>query len=313
MTFNSIIDKIDVIDTDKNYWFVRTDSGEYYQNYLEGGFIAIGWNYITIQDLKELDGTEHKVRNKIALMENLDIVNSSKDKGKVTTILNKLRAFRNLNVGDIIIIPNENSQRLAFGFVEDNQIFTNVKDIDCSFVKRKKIKWVEEKDINELDKIFYQIRISRHTISSVKIHEAYIDRVIKTLFFKNNYSHYVFDLQTNEDINFKVLLQLINNIQTLTEKLNTHFQLGENLDDSSIKLNLQSRGKIEFKFLNGKSLILLAILLGPMNLNKGTSNINSSDLQKLEDFKKIHKTEIQETQNALQKLEVDRDKINSIY
>jgi restriction system protein len=313
MEFNSIVQSVDRIESSKNYWFVRTDNGHYYQDYYEHDFIAIGWNYITIQDLQSISGSAFDIRQKIAQSEGLDIVNSARDKGKATAIFNKLKAFKNLNRGDIIVIPSENSQRLAFGFVEDNQIFTNVDDLNCSFVKRRRINWVEEKDIDELDKIFYQIRISRHTISSIKPYEAYIDKVVKTLFIKNDYSHYVLDLQTDEDINFNTLLQLVNNIRLLTEELNNDFNLGESLDQNAIKLNLQSSGKIEFKFLNGKSLILLATLLGPMTLNSGLKNIAQNEEQQLENFRQVHQNKIEKIEEALQELEVDRDKINSIY
>jgi restriction system protein len=313
MEFNSIVQSVDRIESSKNYWFVRTDNGHYYQDYYEHDFIAIGWNYITIQDLQSISGSAFDIRQKIAQSEGLDIVNSARDKGKATAIFNKLKAFKNLNRGDIIVIPSENSQRLAFGFVEDNQIFTNVDDLNCSFVKRRRINWVEEKDIDELDKIFYQIRISRHTISSIKPYETYIDKVVKTLFIKNDYSHYVLDLQTDEDINFNTLLQLVNNIRLLTEELNNDFNLGESLDQNAIKLNLQSSGKIEFKFLNGKSLILLATLLGPMTLNSVLKNIAQNEEQQLENFRQVHQNKIEKIEEALQELEVDRDKINSIY
>ena len=192
-------------------------------------------------------------------------------------------------------------------------IFTNTNDPNCPFVKRRRIHWVEERDIDQLDKIFYQIRISRHTISNLSSYDAYIDKIVKTLFLKNGFSHYVLDLQTDDDINFNTLLKLINNIRELTQELNTEFNLQEDLDANSIKLNLQSRGKIEFKFLSGKSLILLATLLGPMTLNTTLTDVSQTDQQVLENFRQVHSEQIESIENALEELEVDRDKINSIY
>lgn len=312
MEFNSIIQQVDIIDNEKNYWFVRTDGGEYFETYYENGFIAIGWNYISIEDLGNLVGLAFDVRQKIAHNEGLNL-NQSLDKGKITTIFNKLKAFKELRRGDLVIIPSENSQRLAFGFIADNQIYTNPDDPICPFVKRRRVHWVENMDIDELDKIFFQIRISRHTISSINGYESYIDKVVKTLFLKNGYSHYVLDLKTNEDINFNTLLKLVNNIRFLTQELNNIYNLGEDLDENAIKLNLQSRGKIEFKFLNGKSLILLATLLGPMTLNNGLADVSREDRIKLEQFREVHRAEIELIEIALDELEVDRDKINSIY
>jgi hypothetical protein len=312
MEFKSIVQQVDTIDSGKNYWFVRTDNGDYFQTYYENNFIAIGWNYITIEDLRSLVGSAFDVRQKIAQREGLDI-NNQIDKGKITTIFNKLKAFKELRRGDLVVIPSANSQRLAFGFIADNQIYTNPEDPNCPFVKRRRVHWVENKDIDELDKIFYQIRISRHTISSINSYDTYIDKVVKTLFLKNGFSHYVLDLKTNEDINFNTLLKLIANIRAITYELNNEFNLGENLDENSIKLNLQSSGKIEFKFLNGKSLILLATLLGPLSMQNSIQDVSQNEVQMLEDFKKIHREEIENIENALEELEVDREKINSIY
>lgn len=315
MNFQSIVNKVEEIDVQKRYWFVRTDNGQYFQHYYDNGFIAIGWNYITINDLQQSSQAGTEIKLKVAQHSGLDIGNNAIDKRKATSIYNKLRAFRELRTGDLIIIPSHSSQRLAFGYIVDNILYSNIDDPECDFYKRRKVNWIENKDIDELDKIFYQIRVSRHTISSVKKYESYIDKVVQTLFMKDGYSHYVMDLATNDDINFKTLLELINRINEITEKLNDDFHLGEDLNNNSIKLNLQSPGKIEFKFLNGKSLILLATLLGPLSLGPVAplGGINDAEIQQLENFKQVNQQSLQDIESALEELEVDRDKINSIY
>jgi hypothetical protein len=54
-------------------------------------------------------------------------------------------------------------------------------------------------------------------------------------------------------------------------------------------------------------------LLGPMTLNSGLKNIAQNEEQQLENFRQVHQNKIEKIEEALQELEVDRDKINSIY
>ena len=312
MTFENIVEKVDKVDSEKNYWFVRTDNGEFFQHYYEKNIIAIGWDYITVEDLQQVTPGAFGLKQKIAQHENLDIVKNSTDKSKATTIANKLLAFYKLKKGDVVVIPSENSSILAFGIVADNKTFTYYDDPNCPFAKRRRIRWIDKRHIEELDNIFYQVKINRHSISSIKNFESYIDKVLNTLFIKNGYSHFVLDIKTQDDVNFNSLLDLVNNVRELTEKLNEQFNLGEDLDKNSIKLNLQSPGKIEFKFLDGKSLILLAFLLGPLTANDNLENVSKEEVDKLIEFKEINRESIEEIEDAFEELKIDQEKINSI-
>ena len=120
------------------------------------------------------------------------------------------------------------------------------------------------------------------------------------------------DIKTQEDVNFNSLLELVNNVRELTRKLNEDFNLGEDLDKNSIKLNLQSPGKIEFKFLDGKSLILLAFLLGPITANENLDNVSQDEIDRLIEFKEVNKESIEDIEKAMEELEIDQEKINSI-
>ncbi|QXP60596.1 hypothetical protein [Olleya sp. HaHaR_3_96] len=312
MDFNDILDQVNEIAPEKGYWFVRTDGGAYFEHFYEKKIIAIGWDYINMHDISTLVSNEFDIKMKIAQKEGLDSENS-KDKGKITSIYNKIKAFKELRRNDFVIIPSDGSSRLAFGVVADDNVFTDIVDPDCSFHKRRKINWLENKDVDDLDSIFYQVKINRHSISSIKSYQSYIDKVVSTLFLKNGFSHYVLDIGTREDVHIKTLLDLINNITELTEKLNSEFQLGEDIDASSIKLNLQSPGKIEFKFLNGKSLILLAALLGPLSLGSDSiDGVDESTTDALIEFKRVNTESLDKIDQAIDELEIDRQKINSI-
>ena len=262
--FENLTERFDNLELDKNYWFIRTSKGRNFEAFTNGGFIGIGWNYITAQDLRER--TEAEIRVKIALNERnsrgeLYDSASTKGKTKITSIYNKIRKFEALQEGDLIVIPSRNSEFLSFGFVADSEIYNDFVDLDCDFYKRRRINWIVTKSLFELDPIFYKIIFSMHAISGLNGYASYIDKVVSHIFVKGDRSHLVMDIRTQEDINMDALTGLMASMKELTAEINSEFQLGEDLSNSSVKLNVQSPGAIEFIYNQGRSILIGAILL----------------------------------------------------
>ncbi|PTQ92405.1 hypothetical protein C8P68_1125 [Mucilaginibacter yixingensis] len=310
MIFEELINHVNNLQADKQYWFVRTDSGLYFDTYTKHDFIGIGWNQITVEDLHKR--SEVEIKTKIAQSEGYDL-GITKGKGKVSAIYNKLKRFDSLAKGDIVIIPSASSSRYAFGVIEDSTIYVDSKETnDCSYHKRRKVKWLAIKQVSSLDPVFYQIKVSRHAISNIKRFEKYIDNVTDHLYIKEGYGHFVLDIKTQDDINVKALLTLIESLQELAKQINIEFNLNENIDSSSIRLNLQSPGKIEFKLHSGKTLIILAAVLSiASGCTLNSDQISTADNHKLEKFVTIHQDTIQQAEQGIDELKVDRDKINA--
>jgi restriction system protein len=307
MIINELVKKVSEISSGVDYWFVRTDYGKYFETFYNNGFIAIGWNEVTLEELKSGNLNE-QLRSKIINIEKLD-PSKSTTKGRVTTTINKLNNFVNLKKGDVIIIPSRNSSRYAFGVVSSGKvIIDNNKTNDCDFYKRKEVNWITIKNINDLDPNFYRMRITQHTISKVGDYSDYIDNVIKKLYIKNDNTHFVLDIKTQKDINLTSLVSLIDNIQLLVNEINSSFNLDEQIEKSSIRLNLQSPGQIEFKVPVGKSLITLATILSLTCCNNEHQEIKSVELN---NFVNTHIDTIEKINNSMNELEVDKEKINS--
>ena len=66
--FENIYHQLPSVDSSKDYWFVRAQKGQFYKSFQTGGYIAIGWNYITLDDLKNLD--EDAIKGKIKEFDN---------------------------------------------------------------------------------------------------------------------------------------------------------------------------------------------------------------------------------------------------
>lgn len=259
MNVTEILDRVENFSSYRDYWFIRTDYGKHFDVFYEGGYIAIGWDYLTLDELKTKSKSE--IKEKIAQNENLD-VSLSRNKSKVTAIYNKINTFLNLKKGDIVVVPSRNSSRLAFGEVIDSSSYEATEALEIgNYFKRRKIKWIDLKGIHNLDPIFFQLKINQHSISKIDRYAPYIDKIIGNLFIKGERTHYILNFEKEDDINFRELNELMVNIDELLIIINTRLSFDENLEDFYVKINLQSPGTMELIKTAGKSLAVLAYLL----------------------------------------------------
>lgn len=255
MNIEEIIDRVDNVNSRSDYWFIRTDHGRLFDDFYEGGYVAIGWDYITQSDLRKQDFD--KIRRNLAINENIDLSTTS-GKGQATAIYNKLQNFINLKKDDIVIVPSRNSDRLAFGRIIDESSYDEVNA--KSFIKRRRVHWLKIRQMQDLNPIFYQVKSNHHTISTVNGYSKFIDREIGNLFKKGENTHYVLNVLKEDDINFNELKSLIDNIDALLININSTLGFDENYDNFYVKINLQSKGSLEL-IKKGKSLAILAYLL----------------------------------------------------
>lgn len=265
MTIQEILNKVDNIETKTEYWFVRTNYGEHFDQFTKGNYIAIGWDYFTLNELE--NNNEAYIRNKIAIHGKFD-VNNSKDKIKITSAYHKIKIFLNLKKGDVIVVPSKNSDRLAFGKVVDDKAYEVEEEISLgSHFKRRRIEFTDIKNIRHLNPIFYQVKSNQHSVSNIKRYAPFIDKVMGNLFKKDDNTHYVLNIEKNENINFDELRSLMDNINVLVQNINEELAFNENLEEFYVKINLQSKGTIEL-IKAGKCLAILAYLLCSTSCNR---------------------------------------------
>ncbi|MDV7698722.1 hypothetical protein N6B72_17490 [Chryseobacterium soli] len=257
MDINQILERVDEFNSDRRYWFVRTDNGKHFPDYIKNNYIAIGWSYVTLNDIKHKSSSE--VKDKIAKKESLDPSNT-KQKAKITSIYNKLERFSKLKKGDIIVVPSRRSERLAFGEIIDDASFEFDDATLNSHTKRRRVKWLQDKSIFELDPHFFRLRVNRHSISDIGSFAPYIDKEVGSLFKKDGKTHYVLSIEKQDNINFRELSGFMDNIESLLANISEEFNFHENNEEFYVKMNLQSPGKMEI-IKGGKSLAVLAFLL----------------------------------------------------
>ena len=111
-----------IIDTNRNYWFVRTQGGYYFDDFYFGNYISVEWDDINDLSLITDNEKENQLREKIEKL----YPNS-----KTGAIVTNLKRFVNdMAKGDIVVIPSSNSEFLAFGEISTDEILTYIPDID---------------------------------------------------------------------------------------------------------------------------------------------------------------------------------------
>lgn len=320
MNISKIIDKVYVVQPEQKYYFVRTDSGNNFEEFYDKGYIGIGWNYITSTDVEKLTNKKLDTKIRKAIVSNPaekeaeeEELKSGSGKGKITKIRNKLKRFGDLKRGDLIIIPSRSSSRFAFGIIDDEKLYTETNKLQlehCNYYKRRKVKWLKVESFHNLDPIFYKIKTSRPAIVNISQYGDYIDFVINTLYIKDNSGYLVFNIKTNDEINVSSLLGLIESIQTLTNHLNEEFQLGENVDNNTIRINVQSPGKVAFK-TGVQIAVILAATLTLHSCSPSDVNLQNEDKEKILNVTSEYKSVLDSLDRSMQELRIDAKQMNT--
>jgi len=257
-----IIKSISTVKTTRDYWFVRTQGGSYYKDFLNGSYIAIGYDEINFSDIKAANSSE---TGKSILTE--IIKKKFPDEGRPGFISHQLVDFSyNISKGDIVIIPSYSSEYISIGEVVETPIFQEDKQQkgeECPFLKRKKIKWLKfDLPLDYLDSDFIPLKYSQKTITKVSSElTTYIDRIITPLYIKENDAHLSLDIRKKDKINAYELFQTWTELLDLTEEFGKENDIEIDKKSFDIKINVQSPGTIEFITYAITGIVVLSVII----------------------------------------------------
>lgn len=248
--------------------------------------------------------SESEIKYIISKKENLNPLDS-RQKGKITSIYNKIERFSKLKRGDIVVVPSRKSKRLAFGEIIDDLSFEKEDDNIERYSKRRSVKWIENNSIWNLDPNFFRLKINQHSISDIGSFAPYIDKIVGSLFKKDDKTHYVLKIEKEEEINFLAVTALMENFKDVLKDINKTLALNENEDEFFVKMNFQSKGTIEI-IRTGVSLPIMAYLLFLTSCGKSSKDVTDPSLRSI--FEKNQK-KLQNTVSQFDTLEIDKSEI----
>lgn len=188
------------IKADTNYWMLRTKKGAFFDEFVKDNYIAIGWNIVLQEHLKDNDKFS-RLKEKLK---------SEYPEKNPATSLNKCRRFvHELKNDDIIVIVGNYS--LAFAKIGEyyenkNKEFTSTKELEvhsqieenyhktslvlCPYIKRRKIEIIDIVDLHSINPYLSKaIFGNHHSLSSLN---EYAELVLNACYgcyvFKNKLS-----------------------------------------------------------------------------------------------------------------------------
>jgi hypothetical protein len=269
---SEMLDLIPSINPQKNYWLVRTSSGANYDDFINGGYIAIGWNEITLFDLNQInlfpgnrplfDTIRDKVKSE---RDDDDSENSRGIQAYQSRSIGQLLKFAyEIKKGDVVVIPSYNSDKLAFGEVLTTPILTSdsIKfgSDQCEYNKRKRVRWLKTNvSRSTLDSNLYKFIFAHQTINNISEYSEHINNFLYDFYqVDGNYS-LVLRVKSTAKIDAFAMSQFYSD---LIYFINYFSDVEEEKDKKlSVTFDLQSPGTIVFvgSILLGVGLFTIAM------------------------------------------------------
>lgn len=261
--FEDILALVPTIPVIRSYWLVRTHGGEYFDDFLRGDYIAVGYDDVKLETLQRVSNTPSQAVTALSAI----VKDLYEDVNRTNYIASQLYKFHSeIKSGDMVMIPSHSSYHVYFGEVVDGITYEAVPsegdEIDnCPFKKRKKVKWLKGVYREKLNPYLYKLLYSHHTITDADSYAQYIDQTVHSLFIKNNRAHLVLDVATQDAIKAKDLFSFGSTLFELVEAFGDQYGYDLDTDDILVRLNLQSPGKIELSGKQKSTLIMTGIIV----------------------------------------------------
>ncbi len=299
-------------DLPQNYWFVRTESGKYYREFIENEFIAINWNDFV--DLDEICSLRLRtLKDKVK--------EHYEEERRPGVAAAQMQTFvGTMKKSDIVLIPNARSREIAFGVITSDAYVISLRDIEegqCPFKKRRNVKWLKKVLRADLDPYLYSLINSHHSITNAYKCRNFINRTLYDFYGTPEETHLIFNVVAKDDIKTSELRSLMNCIYDVARIYNTHHP--ENyidIDDIVFKASVNSPGPIEWIGKKKNMLFILLLLhciiggdvsIATLGLHWHTPGLAGFVIDAYKEYNSTHQSEIIETKNILeQKLPVPK-------
>lgn len=266
----TLLSNFQSIPATRKYWLVRTLGGKYYDSFREYKYIALGHDeikYSVIDDIRRNAKNDNgeTLKGLRALCET--VYNKDSRPGLIASQIFKF--IFEIKKNDIVVIPSEHSEEIAIGVVASTASLevseSEINKTDCPFTKRKRIKWTRTISRQDLDPYLFKVLQAHQAINEITHYSDTIERTIGNFYIKENSGNLVLDIATNDGINAVDLFQLGYCLLNYSKDFFKESNLPYSINDVEVKINLNSKGKIQFKSPDGKTVWLIALLVIAIN------------------------------------------------
>lgn len=272
---SSIISKIDSISSEKNYWLIRTEAGSHFESFNSFNFVALGYEEVTfkiVKDFKNNSLSDLDFRNQLKAY----VLKQYPDKqaGLITNQI--LKFIFEVKKGDIVVIPSENSDYISMGeIIDDNMLVhseSTFNSTNCDYTKRKAVKWIKTFTRKNLDPYLYKTFQAHQAINNISNYANIIERSLGDFYKIGDEVNLVLNVNQESNIKATDLLFFGSDLLNLVDGFIKEHNLDFDISDIDVKININSKGKLQFLSKSGKNLLLLGIVV--VGINGGGLNID---------------------------------------
>ncbi|GAB6171975.1 hypothetical protein JCM15765_14530 [Paradesulfitobacterium aromaticivorans] len=237
------------LETNRKYWLVRTFGGKYYSHFVQNGYIAIGWNELS--DIEMIKKADKDSVAKEQLLNKAKELYAKKENEQLGRIVNPIIKFvTEMNIGDVVVIPNENSKEIHFGIIKSEvKIVKDVINLDEGLeplYKQRTVEWVTWRDKDSVDLGIFKMLSSHYAISSADDYAESIDRTMYSFYVKGDRAHLVIKVGKKGEYTGTEIPDLINLFLGTIDLYNEVSGKSVSKSDVKMKISLQSEGFVLF-------------------------------------------------------------------
>lgn len=277
---SNLISKIDSISSEKNYWLIRTEAGNHFESFNNFNFVALGYEEITykiVKEIKEKSLSDLDFKNQ--LKEYINTIYPDKQFGLITNQI--LKFIYEVKKGDIVVIPSENSDYISMGEISDTNILVHSESTfnstNCNYTKRKSVKWIKTFTRKNLDPYLYKTFQAHQAINNISSYANIIERSLGDFYKIGDEVNLVLNVNQESNIKATDLLFFGSDLLNLVDGFIKEYNLDFDISDIDVKININSKGKLQFLSKSGKNLLLLGIVV--IGLNGGGLKVDRPDFK----------------------------------
>jgi restriction system protein len=239
--------RIPEIQANRQYWFIRTNGGLFYDDFLHTGSVGIGYNMVTWAQIRAAFAKNKDAEGGIVSAVVSRYPDFDKNQlGRVVGLFS--RFYLDMQPGDVVVMPSGGSHEYAFGIVTDGEPFeveTTTTDDKSIYRKRRPVDWIVRKPWQSMDSNLYEAFRATQAMTTLNPYASFLDREMHSLYTKDGQTHVRLDITTTEEINgadyFSMGSALLNLCAWFAD------EAGLSLAESEIDVrqNIQSPGKLE--------------------------------------------------------------------
>jgi restriction system protein len=245
-TLREAATRIPELVPDRQYWFIRTNGGKFYQDFWESRSVGIGHNLVTLEIIKRALAHKKDPLSHLATAV-LEKYPATDALGRRLGLIE--RFMLEMREGDVVIMPNAGGDRYAFGEVTADAPFEvggDTFDDDVIYRKRRSVKWIRRRKWAELDpKLYYALRAPQ-ALTRLNDYADYLDRTMYAIYRKGGETHVRLDVKTAGGIDGDDYFDMGHSLLSLCREFKRDVGMPEKGNKIEVRSNVQSPGIFEF-------------------------------------------------------------------